>query len=467
MMMLRASTRAYHNRLNTFRPRYFSASSSVADKPFVVGIARETYDHSNWERRAPLTPRHVKELLKHHHRDQNIQVVVQPSTHRIFSNCEYEAAGATIQDDLSSADLILGVKRPRSTRDIYPNTTYAMFAHVHKGQAENMGLLQTLLDKKSALLDYECITTTDTEKPQRLVAFGKFAGLAGMTDTLQTLGKHLLSDGYTTPFLNCPPTICHATLDDAKMSVSHLGERIAADGLELSPISSPLVFAMTGKGGNVHSGVKEIFELLPHEIVSVDELPDVIAQNTTSVQKKVYGLHLGTCDLYRSIQEADKFDREHFQSNPSAFKSIFASDIAPYVSVLINGAYWDARFPKLLTKENLFDLYHTPGKDRLMLISDISCDIQGSVECLLHSTSIDKPSFIYDPISGQEIEHGRGITIMGVDILPTELPVESSEHFGDAIVKIIPEMAQSRDSAGTISIDQLSTSLVSMVFEIL
>jgi alpha-aminoadipic semialdehyde synthase len=98
-----------------------------------------------------------------------------------------------------------------------------------------------------------------------------------------------------------------------------------------------------------------------------------------------------------------------------------------------------------------------------MVISDISCDIEGSIECLLHPTSINNPSYIYDPITGQEVDHGRGITVMGVDILPTELPVESSEHFGNQIVQIIEEMANAKSVDGTMSIDKLSPSVVSTI----
>ena len=34
------------------------------------------------------------------------------------------------------------------------------------------------------------------------MAFGKFAGIAGMIDTLQGLGQRLLVEGINSPFLN-------------------------------------------------------------------------------------------------------------------------------------------------------------------------------------------------------------------------------------------------------------------------
>ncbi len=50
-----------------------------------------------------MCPFHVRELV-----EDGIPVVVQPSTSRIFSDKEYQAAGASISNDLTSADVILG-----------------------------------------------------------------------------------------------------------------------------------------------------------------------------------------------------------------------------------------------------------------------------------------------------------------------------------------------------------------------
>lgn len=49
-----------------------------------IGIRRE--DKSRWERRAPLTPDHVKLLIK----DTGTKIYIQPSTKRIFPIETYE-----------------------------------------------------------------------------------------------------------------------------------------------------------------------------------------------------------------------------------------------------------------------------------------------------------------------------------------------------------------------------------------
>ena len=88
---------------------------------------------------------------------------------------------------------------------------------------------------------------------------------------------------------------------------------------------------------------------------------------------------------------------------------------------------------------------------RLLVISDISCDVNGSIEFLDHSTTVDQPCYLYDPISGQEVEEGgdlKTITMMAVDILPTELPVESSTHFGNAVMEIMDDFSKANTVSG-------------------
>ncbi|KAF9429443.1 hypothetical protein BGZ76_001288, partial [Entomortierella beljakovae] len=105
-----------------------------------IAIRRE--GKNRWERRAALTPDAVEKLIK----ETGIKVYVQPSTKRIFTDDKYRAAGATIQEDLSSADVILGIKEV-PVKDLIPGKTYVYFSHTHKGQKYNMPMLQDVLDK--------------------------------------------------------------------------------------------------------------------------------------------------------------------------------------------------------------------------------------------------------------------------------------------------------------------------------
>jgi alpha-aminoadipic semialdehyde synthase len=105
--------------------------------------------------------------------------------------------GAEIGEDLEECDVIIGVKEiPESS--IIPKKTYMCFSHTHKGQPYNMPMLKRFLDSSCTLLDYECLTD---EKGARLVAFGKFAGYAGMINCLHGMGLQFLARGYRTPLL--------------------------------------------------------------------------------------------------------------------------------------------------------------------------------------------------------------------------------------------------------------------------
>ncbi len=65
--------------------------------------------------------------------EQGVRVLVQPSTRRIFPDEAYVEAGATVQEDLSEASVILAVKEvPIAV--LIPNRTYCFFSHTKKAQ---------------------------------------------------------------------------------------------------------------------------------------------------------------------------------------------------------------------------------------------------------------------------------------------------------------------------------------------
>jgi hypothetical protein len=106
------------------------------------------------------------------------------------------------------------------------------------------------------------------------------------------------------------------------------------------------------------------------------------------------------------------------------------------------------------------------------VVSDISCDVHGGIEFLERSTTIDQPSFQYDPMTGKEealnsddTNSMSSITVMGVDILPTELPLESSTHFGNVVRDLLDEFVQAKTvgNNGVLDIDKLSPRLVRIV----
>ena len=101
---------------------------------------------------------------------------------------------------------------------LLPNKTYCFFSHTIKAQEANMALLDACLEKvfnkcstnwcdcnhfnyfsqNIRLVDYEKMVD---DRGQRVVAFGKYAGVAGMINILNGLGLRLLALGHHTPFM--------------------------------------------------------------------------------------------------------------------------------------------------------------------------------------------------------------------------------------------------------------------------
>ena len=63
-----------------------------------------------------------------------------------------------------------------------------------------MAALDTVLASNIRLIDYEKITDKDGN---RLIAFGKYAGMAGAIDFLKGFGEYIMQMGISTPFLHC------------------------------------------------------------------------------------------------------------------------------------------------------------------------------------------------------------------------------------------------------------------------
>jgi alpha-aminoadipic semialdehyde synthase len=147
-------------------------------------------------------------------------------------------------------------------------------------------------------------------------------------------------------------------------------------------------------------------------------------------------------DTVEPIRESQPFDLAEFFQHPERYRSRFEKYL-PHLSVLVNCIYWDARYPRLLTKEAARHLYGGDSSPRLRVIGDISCDIEGGIEPTIKATEPDAPTFVWDPAADTALDGvaGTGPVIMAVDNLPSELPVESSTSFGEALMPFIPALA--------------------------
>jgi len=84
--------------------------------------------------------------------------------------------------------------------------------------------------------------------------------------------------------------------------------------------------------------------------------------------------------------------------------------------------------------------WYTRNTPRLKIIGDISCDIEGAIECTVRTTTPGDPFFVYDPITGDTTPglEGPGIPILAVDNLPAELPRDASREFSKMVKPFVP-----------------------------
>lgn len=404
-----------------------------------MAIRRE--DINPWERRAPLAPKHVKELT-----NAGVKVLLQPSNRRAIHERDYMRAGAVVQEDLSEASLIIGVKRPPEEK-IIPRKTYAFFSHTIKAQEANMGLLEDLLSKEVRLIDYEKMVDANGF---RIVAFGQWAGVAGMINILHGLGLRFLALGHHTPFLHIGMAHNYRSVSQAIQAVRDCGYEIS---MGLMPKSiGPVTFCFTGTG-NVSKGAQDILNELPVEYVEPHELKDV---SEIGEMSRVYATVLSR--HHHLMRKSDGFyDPMEYEDHPELYTSHFRTSVAPYTTCLINGVYWDPHTPRLLRRIDAQKLIkplkksppategapHLPHK--LLAICDISADTGGSIGFMNECTTIDKPFCMYD--ADQHVDHdsveGNGILMCSIDNLPAQLPIGATDYFGDRLFPYLWEMLPS------------------------
>lgn len=390
-----------------------------------VGIRRTS--KNRWERRTPLMPEAVEALQQH-----SLNFVVQPSSNRIIPQEAYLAAGAQISDDLTECKVILDIKEiPPS--EILTDKVYLFFSHTIKGQDYNMPMLQKLLDANCTLIDYECIVD---DNHKRLIFFGFQAGQAGMINALFSLGQRLKALGINSPFKEFKQAREYGDTESAKRDLAKIGESIRQQGLPDQ--LTPFIVGISGRG-NVAKGAGDILSVLPVEDISPDDLMGPNRRTQFSPNCLYRAVFLAS-DIYR-LSDDSKPDREMIHLHPEKLSAVF-ENVVPSLGIFVNGIYWEPRYPRLITTAGLKKSWSDDREFRLKVIADVTCDIEGSVECTLEAADPGNPSYVYNPLT-QEIRsgfEGEGLVVMAVDILPAELPRESSEQFSAVLAKFLPHI---------------------------
>jgi saccharopine dehydrogenase (NAD+, L-lysine-forming) len=404
----------------------------------IIGIGKE--EKNIWERRVPLIPAHVGELI----RDHQLDIRVQTSSIRIFPDGDFRMEGAKIIDDLSPCSLIFAIKEIPIPH-VEKGKVYIFFTHTTKGQSHNMPLLKKMVDLGCSMVDYEKIVN---EKGQRLLFFGRQAGEAGMIETLWSFGQRLNVEGLTdNPFSTLKQTYKYRSLAEAKEDVRSVGRQIREKGLD--PKLVPLVCGFTGYG-HVSQGAQEIFELLPFEEIPPASLAAFFKAKKYS-GSKLYKVVFKESDMVEPKAKGAPFELQDFYDHPEKYRPVFDSSV-PYLTLLVNCIFWAPKYPKYVTKDYLKKLYGGPTAPRLRVVGDITCDINGSMECTIKATEPDVPSFVYDPFQDVALDGfvGNGPVVMVVDNLPAEIPLESSVFFSGALKTFVPQIA-SADFSGSLA----------------
>jgi len=375
-----------------------------------IGIIKE--EKNPPDARVVLTPTQCAHLI-----EKGVDLVVERSDIRCFRDDEYEKLGVPLTDDVSSCDILLGVKEV-PVEKLIPDKTYFFFSHTIKKQVYNQKLLQEILRKNIRLIDYEVLTDA---RGKRVIAFGVFAGIVGAHNALWTYGKRTgrfelmrMKDAYD--------------YDQVKKTYTNIDW-------------PPINIVLTGKG-RVGTGAAQVLREMGIEEVSPEAYLNEKSDRARFVQ----------IDYNHYVAPRPGSDKElkDFFEHPGEFISDFHR-FATKSDMMINGIFWDNDAPVFFTKE---EMKHDDF--RIRVIADVTCDIApvSSIPSTLRATTIDDPVFGYDPVKEEEVApfQDHVIDMMTIDNLPNELPRDASTSFGEQFLQNVwPQIEKNEFDSGVLS----------------
>lgn len=364
-----------------------------------IGIIKER--KSPPDRRVVLSPQKCKELMNTF---SELEIVVESSFSRAFSDQSYTDLGIQVVDTVDDCDVLLGVKEvPIDT--LIPNKKYFFFSHTIKKQSYNKKLLQAVLEKGIQLFDHEVITNKEGE---RLVAFGRYAGIVGAYNGIRTYGLKL--DLFAVP---------KAEALKSQQELIH----------ELSLIKDKLQRAkiVLSGCGRVGNGAKEMLDGMGMREVNVDHFLNTVYAEPVYVRIDVLD--------YNKRKDNKILTKQDFYSNASEYESDFMR-FAKVSDMYIAGHFFGDNAPYIFTRDDA-----KSADFNIKVVADISCDIDGPVASTIRPSIIAEPIYGYLPMSEQEVyfKNENAIAVMAVDNLPCELPIDASEGFGTSFAEhVIP-----------------------------
>lgn len=260
------------------------------------------------------------------------------------------------------------------------------------------------------------------------------------------MGEYLLEKKFQTPFVFLGSSYMYEDYTAMSEALAKVANNIKKGGLPKA--MSPLVIAVTGTG-RCASGSLEVLEQLPHMKVAPKDLRAYVNDAANKAKNKEIVICQFTSQDVVVRKDGAPFDKKDYYARPEEFTGCF-EEYLDCVHFMVNDIYWETKYPRLITKEGLKKAVES-GKNKLMGVSDVSADEDGSVEFTSRFTSIEEPYLLYDPISMQFKEKisslaEHDILFTSVDHLPAEMPVEASKHFGSKLLPFIEAVVRSDPS---------------------
>ncbi|MCT4630500.1 NAD(P)-dependent oxidoreductase [Winogradskyella sp.] len=348
------------------------------------------------------------------------EFIVESSDIRVFPDEAYKKLGFKVTDDVSDADVMIGVKEV-PVEHLIPNKKYFYFSHTIKKQPYNRKLLKAMLAQNIEMYDHETIVK---QSGSRLIGFGRYAGLVGAYNGFRALG---LRDGL----FNLPKVETLADLNEVKA--------------ELDKITIPNIKIVLTGTGKVAYGAKEILDHL-----QIKQVSDALYL-TSEFTEPVYVM----ADVmeYNKRIDGKVGDKRQFYKDPTGYESNFMP-YAKETDYFIAGHFYGNNAPYLFTRE---EAKHPDF--RINLVADVSCDIDGPVASTIRPSTIADPFYGYNPQTEKEVAFNdkEGITVMAVDNLPCELPKDASEGFGETFVEHVIPAFFNNDERGILKRAKITT----------
>ncbi|MFT5256491.1 MAG: alanine dehydrogenase [Polaribacter sp.] len=351
------------------------------------------------DRRVVFSPGKLKEFKEQF---TEATLLVESSDIRIFKDKQYTDAGLEISEDMTSCDVLFGVKEV-PIEALIPHKKYFFFSHTVKKQPYNRALLNAILEKNIALYDHETIIK---ENGTRLIGFGRYAGIVGAYNGFRAIG--LKTAAFSLP---------KATSLDSQQELITVLNNIELPNLKI---------LLTGNG-KVAFGAKEMLDAMNIKKVSVT------AYLSENFNESVYCL-VDVLD-YNKRKEGNNTTNRHFYNHSEAYVSNFMR-FAKVTDFFIAGHFFGNGAPYLYSREN------AKSTDfNIKYVADISCDVDGPIASTLRASTIADPIYGYNAQTASEVDYKDkdAIVVMAVDNLPCELPKDASEGFGEMFLEnVIP-----------------------------